>query len=78
MEIYKNLGGTSNVEAYELGSDSITVKFMSGTHQFYLYDHVRPGASHVENMKSLAIAGQGLNSYIGKNLLSPNSYVRKW
>ena len=78
MEIYKNLGGDSNVQAYEFGPDSITVKFKSGINQFYLYDNNRPGAYHIEQMKSLAIAGQGLNSYIGKNLRSANSYVRKW
>lgn len=78
MEQYKNVGGDSNIQAFECGADGITIQFKSGASRFYLYTHDRPGADHVENMKALAIAGQGLNSYIGKNLRSPNSFVRKW
>jgi hypothetical protein len=78
MQAYKNLGGDSNVEAYKCQSDSITIKFMSGKDQFYLYNHIRPGAVHVEQMKALAAAGQGLNSYVSRNLRLPTSYARKW
>lgn len=78
MQLYKNLGGDSNVRAFEIDGDSITVEFMSGANRFYLYNNSAPGPHHVANLKSLAIAGQGLNSYIGKNLRSAASYVRKW
>ena len=78
MDQYKNLGGDSNVQAYECQADGITVQFRSGANRFYLYTNDRPGAAHVEKMRALAIAGQGLNSYIGKNLRSPGSFVRKW
>jgi hypothetical protein len=33
MERYKNLGGKSGVSAYEIGSDSITVQFTTGSVQ---------------------------------------------
>lgn len=78
MEIYKNLGGTSNVRAYSVDQDSITIEFMSGANRFYVYDQNKPGMEHVNRMKALAVAGQGLNSYIGTHLRSPNSYSSKW
>lgn len=68
MERYGNLGGNSGVAAYGLGSDSITVQFNDGA--IYLYNYVSAGRSSIETMKTLAAAGQGLNSFIMK-------YVRK-
>lgn len=62
MERYKNLGGDSGVAFYEIGHDSITVQFTTGA--TYLYDYRSAGEQHIEQMKSLAIAGHGLNSYI--------------
>ncbi|SEC39715.1 hypothetical protein SAMN04490185_1349 [Pseudomonas frederiksbergensis] len=66
MERYKNLSGDSNVVAYELGQGSITVQFASGTHKTYIYDSARPGTVMVAEMQRLAVAGRGLNSYIGR------------
>lgn len=68
MEMYRNLGGNSGVANYELGSDSVTVQFNDGA--VYLYNYVSAGRSNIETMRTLAIAGQGLNSFIMK-------YVRK-
>jgi hypothetical protein len=48
MKPYLNLGGNSNVVAYEIEADSITVEFASGAHRFYLYDRHQPGTMHVE------------------------------
>jgi len=62
MEIYKNLGGNSNVRAYEIGSDSITVQFGDGS--TYVYTYRSAGQGNVEQMKTLAVAGSGLNSFI--------------
>ncbi len=78
MEPYKNLGGDSNVRAFKIEGDSITIEFMSGANRFYLYTHSIPGAHHVETLKRLAGEGQGLNSYIGRNLRGPNAYAQKW
>jgi hypothetical protein len=74
FEQYVNADGESNVEAYEIGTDSITVRFRDGTH--YLYDHTAPGAADVERMKDLAAAGRGLNSFITKTVKT--RYARKW
>lgn len=69
MERYRNKGGDSGVYAFEIGENYIKVKF-NGTTRTYTYSYRKAGARHVDNMKSLAILGSGLNSYI-------NKYVKK-
>ncbi len=78
MELYKNLGGDSGVRAFKIEADSITIEFMNGKNRFYLYNHSIPGAYHVDTLKRLAGAGQGLNSYIRLNLHGASSYADKW
>jgi hypothetical protein len=62
MEPYKNLGGDSNVIAYEIGDDWIKVQFRHSP--TYTYTYQSAGQDTIERMKSLAIAGHGLNSYM--------------
>ena len=64
MERYKNLGGDSAVVAYEIADNSIKVQFRDGS--LYLYNYQSAGADNIEHMKGLAIAGQGLNSFISR------------
>ncbi len=64
MELYKNLGGDSGVVAYEIGDDSIKVQFSDGS--LYLYNYQSAGSHNIEQMKGLAIAGRGLNSFISR------------
>jgi hypothetical protein len=64
MEPYKNLGGDSDVFGYEIGSDSITVEFRDGA--VYVYNYQSTGSTDVEQMKALAVAGQGLNGFISR------------
>ncbi len=66
MNRYKNLGGNSNVAAYEIAEDSITVRFNNGA--MYLYNNSIPGGMLVEKMKQLAINGSGLNSLISSQV----------
>ncbi|PSL44160.1 hypothetical protein CLV51_10625 [Chitinophaga niastensis] len=72
MEIYQNIGGDSGVYAFLIDDNSITVEF--STRAVYLYNYSRPGSRHVDQMKTLALSGRGLNSYIsryvGKNYAS--------
>ena len=68
MPHYANRGGDSGIASYETTADSITVTFQDNS--IYLYNYSRPGQLHVEQMKSLATAGEGLNEYI-------NRFVRK-
>lgn len=63
---YRDIDRDSNVESYEIGSDYIAVKF-NGTARIYVYSYRKAGINHVENMKSLATSGNGLNSYINRN-----------
>ncbi|HUX82694.1 MAG TPA: hypothetical protein VMV35_07635 [Halothiobacillus sp.] len=68
MEKYANLSGESHVDYFELGSDRITVQFNDG--HAYLYTNDSADLRNIEQMKSLAIAGRGLNTFI-------NDHVRK-
>ncbi len=66
MEKYKNLSGKSEVNTFEIDSedDAITVKFKTdGT---YVYNYQSTGASNIEKMKTLALKGKGLNSFISR------------
>ena len=62
MERYRNTGGNSGIYLYEIGDDYIIVQFNDGG--TYLYNYSSTGSSNVERMKSLALRGQGLNSFI--------------
>jgi len=74
MTPYSNLGGDSGVSAYEIDTDSIVVRFSDGKH--YEYNATSPGTAQVDEMKALAIAGEGLNSYI--NRVVRKNFSRKW
>lgn len=76
MTPYRNLSGSSNVVSFEIAEDSIHVVFKSGTHRNYLYNHVRPGKTMVDRMKTLAAQGNGLNSYISTTVKS--NFEKKW
>lgn len=64
MERYKNSGGDSGILSYENGTDFIKVKFTDGVTYLYTYDSA--GSRHIEQMKTLAVEGSGLNTYINK------------
>lgn len=66
MQIYKNLGGNSNVSAFELGDNYIDVQFNGGA--IYRYSYMSAGVLKVDKMKRLALQGYGLNSYIMRNV----------
>ena len=66
MQRYLNLGGNSNVRAYEIGADSITVQFNDGS--IYVYTCHSAGSGNIEQMKTLAVAGRGLNSFINRQV----------
>ena len=66
MPIYANRGGDSGVISYDIGPESITVTFHDRIS--YVYNYAATGQSNVERMKKLAIAGEGLNSFINFNV----------
>lgn len=67
MEKYEGceVGG---VAAFEIFDDAIILKFHDG--RSYLYDYLKPGKEHVEEMKKLALNGKGLTTYVNKNVQS--------
>ena len=75
MQHYLNLGGNSNVEAFEIGTTYISVKFY-GTNKIYTYSYNSAWSSNVETAKSLARSGSGLNSFIMRNMRF--SYEKGW
>jgi hypothetical protein len=66
MEKYQDQSADSGIEAYEIGEDSIILRFKNGTE--YLYSYIKPGKVHVEEMKKRAKSGNGLNTYLNQNV----------
>jgi hypothetical protein len=66
MEKYQNLSGNSDVFGFDYGPDSITIQFKDKS--VYLYNNASAGPEHIKNMKKLAAAGRGLNTYIQLNV----------
>ena len=62
MELYKNKAGGSEIWAYEIGEDWITVQFTDDS--VYTYTCQMAGMEHIEKMKVLAISGHGLYRFI--------------
>jgi hypothetical protein len=63
---YENISGNSGVRYYEPGPTFIRVWFATGGG--YEYDYKKPGPLHVEEMKRLAEAGEGLATYINREV----------
>lgn len=70
MKRYGNLSGNSGVSAYHLGRGWIQVRFKDD--RIYKYTAKSVGRKHLDAMKRLAEAGEGLSSYI-----STHSEVRE-
>ena len=66
MKRYANLSGNSGVLAYQIGPDSIAVKFQDG--KVYFYTHASTGPVHIKAMKQLAAGGSGLCTYIARHV----------
>ncbi len=67
MQKYRDIDNDSGVDSFDIGQDSIIVKF-TGTTRLYVYSYRTAGARHVEAMKRLALAGDGLNAYINAHV----------
>ena len=66
MANYIDASGTSGITAYQSNSDSITIEYKNGS--AYQYSDQTTGSVNVGHMKSLAMSGHGLNSFINKSL----------
>jgi len=71
MQTYHNTSGHSGIAAYEYDDDSITVRFKrpgdSGA-TTYVYTSESAGAREVAQMKKMANAGVGLNTFINQHV----------
>ncbi|MBU3947271.1 MAG: hypothetical protein KJ826_03505 [Proteobacteria bacterium] len=67
MQKYADIDNDSGVDSFEIKDSSITVWF-KGTTRAYTYSYSVAGQHHVEKMKQLALAGDGLNAYINYNV----------
>lgn len=74
MKQYADKGGDSGIAGYEIEDDTITVHFTDKN--VYLYSCASAGRSNIEQMKSLAQQGQGLNAYINQHVRK--RYARKF
>lgn len=73
MEMYRDVDGDSGVARFENGSDYIRVGFKDNS--IYLYTYISAGSGHIEEMKRLAMSGNGLNAYI--NRYTKKLYAKK-
>ncbi len=67
MQKYRDTDNDSGVDSFEINDSSITIRF-TGTPKLYTYSYSVAGKHHVENMKQLALSGDGLNAYINNNV----------
>ena len=71
MTPYKNLSFNSPVQAYELHETYMIVEFIKPNkkgYKYYRYGYIKPGTHELEQMKMLAKQGQGLASYISREV----------
>ncbi|HAM35843.1 MAG TPA: hypothetical protein DEB40_08635 [Elusimicrobia bacterium] len=70
---YKNLSGDSKVAWYEIAKDAMTIRFTDCSVYRYTNQSADPG--NISKMKSLAIAGKGLGTFIDANV--KDRFLRK-
>ena len=66
LALYKNLSKASKVVRYEILKDRVTVRFVDNSVYIYSNQSATPG--NIEKMKTLAMAGKGLSTFIDTNL----------
>ena len=67
MQNYADTNNDSGISSYEINPTSIKVWFNRNAFS-YTYSYSSASEYHVEHMKALAIAGNGLNHYIDKHV----------
>jgi hypothetical protein len=67
MQRYTDRNGDSGVVGYEVSATAIKVWFEGGARP-YTYSYAKAGQVHVQKMKQLAQAGDGLNAYINNHV----------
>ncbi|MFI5349669.1 MAG: hypothetical protein ACHQ2Z_09005 [Elusimicrobiota bacterium] len=70
---YKNLSGDSKVVKFEIKKDGMKVRFAD--HSIFRYTNQSAGPENISKMKTLAMAGKGLGTFIDGNV--KDRYQRK-
>ncbi|MCR4296145.1 MAG: hypothetical protein NUW21_11475 [Elusimicrobia bacterium] len=70
---YKNLSGASTVARYEIAKDAMTIRFADNS--VYIYTNQSADPVNIAKMKTLALAGKGLGTFIEANV--KNRFMRK-
>jgi hypothetical protein len=70
---YKNLSGDSKVARYEIRKDGVTIRFTD--HSVYRYTNQSADPANISKMKTLALAGKGLGTFIDAHL--KDRFLRK-
>ncbi len=73
MQPYRDIDGDSGVTRYEIGADFMRVEFRHI--HVYLYTYESAGSANIEQMKRLAVAGEGLATFINAHVR--DLYARK-
>jgi hypothetical protein len=73
MEIYNDIGSDSGVVSFQTSPESISIRFKKSD-QVYKYTYATAGAKNIEAMKLRALSGDGLHSYIMRNV--QNKFVK--
>jgi hypothetical protein len=63
---YKNLSGKSTVSKFEVKKDAITIRFTD--HSVLRYTNQSADPANISKMKTLALAGKGLGTFIDANV----------
>ena len=66
MVRYKNLSGNSKVVQYEIAKDAMKIRFADCS--VYIYSNQSADPCNISKMKTLAVAGKGLSTFIDANV----------
>jgi hypothetical protein len=64
---YKSRNPNAGVYSFEFLPDAIILEFIDRQYR-YLYNAARPGREHVNEMKRLALAREGLTTYVNQHV----------
>jgi hypothetical protein len=74
LKKYKDLKGNSGITHYKVGKNYVVVKFKNKP-DVYAYIYSKVAKHHVDQMKVLAVAGEGLGTYINRHPIVKNNFV---
>ena len=71
---YADIGSDSGIDSYAYGEDFVQIKFKTG--EVFEYTTKSAGSANIKKLIKLAEAGDGLNTFLSRNVRK--KYSRKW